>query len=61
MSKRTIYSRFKDMVSKYPDSPAIVDDNRKISYSQLDAMVDSIVAKFYDQKPSFVGIVMQHG
>ncbi len=61
MSKRTIYSRFKDMVMKYPESPAIVEDHRTISYSQLDAMVNSILSKFYDNKPSFVGIVMHHG
>lgn len=61
MSKRTIYSRFKDMAMKYPESPAIVEDNRTISYAQLDAMADAILARFYDQKPSFVGIVMHHG
>ncbi len=61
MSKRTIYSRFKDMAMKYPESPAIVEDNRTISYAQLDAMADAILARFYDKKPSFVGIVMHHG
>ncbi len=61
MKKRTIYSHFKDMVEKYPENPAIVEDGRTISYSQLDSMVDSILDKFYDKKPSFVGIVMQHG
>ena len=61
MSKRTIYSRFKDIVLMHPDEPAIVEDGRTITYSQLDSMVDSILAKFYDLRPSFVGIVMQHG
>lgn len=61
MYKRTIYSRFKNMVDKYSDNPAIVEDGRTISYSQLDAMADSVLAKFYDQKPAFVGIVMHHG
>lgn len=61
MSKRTIYSRFKDIVLMHPDQPAIVEDGRTITYSQLDSMVDSILAKFYDLRPSFVGIVMQHG
>lgn len=61
MEKRTIYSHFKDIVMKYPENPAIVEDERTISYSQLDAMVDSIIAKFYEQKPDFVGIVMHHG
>ena len=61
MSKRTIYSRFKDMVDKYPESPAIVEDNRTISYSRLDAMADSILAKFYNQEQRYIGIVMHHG
>ncbi|MBD5182401.1 MAG: amino acid adenylation domain-containing protein [Bacteroidales bacterium] len=61
MSRKTIYSRFKDIVLKHPDQPAIVEDGRTITYSQLDSMVDSILAKFYDLRPSFVGIVMQHG
>ncbi len=61
MEKRTIYSHFKDMVEKYPDNLAIVEDGRSLTYSQLDAMVDSILAKFYDKKAAFVGIVMQHG
>ncbi len=61
MSKRTIYGRFKEMVNKYPENPAIIEDNRTISYSQLDAMINSILAKFYSQKLPFVGIVMHHG
>ena len=61
MNKRTIYSRFKEAVLKHPENPAIVEDGRTISYSQLDGMVDSILAKFYEEKPDFVGIVMHHG
>jgi len=61
MDKHTIYSRFKNVVRKYPEGSAIVEDNRAISYARLDAMVDSILAKFYGQKPDCVGIVMHHG
>ena len=61
MNKRTIYSRFKEAVLKHPENPAIVEDGRTISYSQLDGMVDSVLAKFYEEKPDFVGIVMHHG
>lgn len=61
MEKRTIYTHFKDMVEKYPDNTAILEDDRSLTYSQLDEMVDSILAKFYDNMPSFVGIVMKHG
>lgn len=60
-SKRTIYARFKEMVDKYPDSPAVIEDDRILTYSRLDTMVNAILAKFYDRKPSFVGIVMHHG
>lgn len=61
MNKHTIYSRFREMVDRYPDTPAVIEDDRTLSYAQLDAMVDSILAKFYDRKPEFVGIVMHHG
>ncbi len=61
MSKITIYSRFQEMVNKYPENAAIVEDNRTISYSELDYMVNSILAKFYNEGEKFVGIVMHHG
>ena len=59
--KRTIYSRFREMVERHPDSPAIIEEDRTLTYSELDGMADAILAKFYDKKPSFVGIVMHHG
>ncbi|MDE6825778.1 MAG: amino acid adenylation domain-containing protein [Paramuribaculum sp.] len=61
MDRKTIYSRFRDMVGRYPDKAAIIEDDRTLSYSQLDKMADAILAKFYDQKPATVGIVMHHG
>ena len=60
-NKRTIYSRFRNMVEKYPSAPAIIEDDRTLTYSELDAMTDAILAKFYDRRPAFVGIVMHHG
>ena len=60
-SKRTIYSRFREIVEKYPDSPAIIEDERTLTYSELDEMVDSILSKFYNRKEAFIGIVMHHG
>lgn len=60
MTHKTIYSQFKEIVRKYPDNPAIIEADRTLSYSQLNTMVDSILAKFYDSKPQFVGIVMHH-
>ena len=41
--------------------PAVIEDDRMLSYTELDNMADSIMAKFYDSKPDFVGIVMHHG
>lgn len=32
-----------------------------LTYAQLDQLVNSIMAKFYDMKPNYVGIVMHHG
>lgn len=61
MSKRTIYSRFREIKEKYPDKPAIIEEDRTLTYSELDSMVDAILSKFYDINPSFVGIVMSHG
>ncbi|MDE6436439.1 MAG: AMP-binding protein, partial [Muribaculaceae bacterium] len=49
------------MVEKYPENVAIAEDGRTVTYARLDEMVDAILAKFYDSKPAFVGIVMHHG
>ncbi|MDE7351232.1 MAG: amino acid adenylation domain-containing protein [Muribaculaceae bacterium] len=59
--KRTIYSFFKGTADKYPENPAIIEDDRKLTFSQLDRMVDAIAIKFYDRQPKSVGIVMHHG
>lgn len=61
MERLTIYSRFKKVRDTNPDLPAVIEDDRTVSYAQLDDMVDSILAGFYDDKPSIVGIVMSHG
>lgn len=61
MKKRTIYSRFKEIVDTYPDNPAIIEDDRKLTFSELDRMADAIAHKFYNRQPQSVGIVMHHG
>lgn len=61
MGNKTIYSCFKAQVDLHPDAPAILEDGRTLTYSELDSMVDAITAKFYDEAPKFVGIVMRHG
>lgn len=59
--KRTIYSFFKETADRYPENPAIIEDDRTLTFSQLDGMVDAIATKFYDRQPKSVGIVMHHG
>ncbi len=61
MKDNTIYSRFKELVGKTPDAAAVIEEDRTVSYSQLDSMADCILAKFDDIRPEYVGIVMSHG
>lgn len=61
MKNKTIYSRFKEIADKNPEAHAIIEDDRIVCYSQLDRMIDCILAKFYDRAPDYVGIVMNHG
>ena len=61
MDRSTIYSKFKEIVSELPDATAIIEDDRSLSYTELDQMADSIMSKFYDAEPEYVGIVMHHG
>ncbi|MCM1520241.1 MAG: amino acid adenylation domain-containing protein [Lachnoclostridium sp.] len=61
MKTHTIYSRFKEIASRQPEAAAIVEDDRTVTYKELDELIDSIMSKFYDDKPSVVGIVMHHG
>ena len=61
MKMRTIYSCFKEIADRHSHEPAIIEDDRTLSYDELDKMVDAIAAKFYDRHPTSVGIVMHHG
>lgn len=61
MSRRTIYSRFHDVVERQPDALAIIEDERRLTFAELDALANSIAAKFHDLEPKAVGIVMHHG
>ncbi|MCM1483312.1 MAG: amino acid adenylation domain-containing protein [Muribaculaceae bacterium] len=60
MTHETIYSRFTHQVKANPDATAITTDEREVTYAELDKMVDSILAKFYDARWDYVGIVMSH-
>lgn len=61
MKQLTIYSKFKEIALEHPYVPAIIEDDRVLTYAELDRLIDSIMAKFYDSRPDFVGIVMHHG
>ncbi len=61
MEKNTIYSHFKAQVGSQPDAMAIIEDGRSITYAELDAMVNTIASRFYDEDHKFIGIVMHHG
>lgn len=59
--KKTIYSRFADMCAQHPDLPAVIEENRTLTYRQLDTLSSRILAKFAGQSRKSVGIVMSHG
>lgn len=61
MDKATIYSRFHQIAGRFPDAPAVIEDNATYTFAALDAMADMIMAKFYDRQPQCVGIIMSHG
>lgn len=61
MSKNTIYSTFKSIVDKYPNSPAVKEDGASFSFHELDMLVNAILQKILPEKHEFIGIVMHHG
>ena len=61
MKEKTIYSRFKAVADNQPEAPAIYEDGRAVTFSELDQLVDGVLAKIGDAHHDFVGIVMHHG
>lgn len=57
----TIYSKFAEIVSRYPDLPAVIEDGCTYSFRELYDLADSILCKFGDEQHQYVGIVMSHG
>ncbi|MCH4155158.1 MAG: amino acid adenylation domain-containing protein [Muribaculaceae bacterium] len=55
----TIYSYFKKQVANNGNELAVLDDNRSMTFGQLDVLIDTIAAGFKG-KPKLVGIVMNH-
>ncbi len=54
-----IYSTFQQIVNDYPDYPAIIEDDRVLTFTGLSGMVDQIAATFPAEVHS-VGIVKRH-
>lgn len=61
MKGETIYSMFKKKVDQEPDAIAITEEEKSVTFSQLDNLIDRILTKFYEEKHEFIGIVMSHG
>ncbi len=55
----TIYDVFQFVVSSYPDKPAVIEDDRTLTFRELSDMTDRIAAGFPGNIHS-VGIVMSH-
>lgn len=58
--KNTLYGRFREWVLKSPDAPAIVEQDRTLSYKDLDLMTDCICYRLPCDLAAPVGIVMSH-
>lgn len=61
MEKETIYSVFKEQAIKTPNDIAICEDERIVTFAELDSLVDRILSKFYNKHYPLIGIVMDHG
>ncbi len=55
----TVYGLFQEKVNKYPDQPAIIEDDRTLTFAELSDMVDQIAATF-PAETHRVGIVKRH-
>lgn len=61
MKGKTIYGAFKNIVERYPDKPAIYEDNRMVTFSDLDKIANGILSRFAQYPQKYIGIVMNHG
>ncbi len=55
----TVYGLFKYTADLYPDNPAVIEDGRTLTFSDLSEMTDTITASFPAGIQS-IGIVMHH-
>lgn len=57
----TIYKEFKKQVISHPDAQVVADSRRRLTYKQLDQLIDTIAMRMPANKPGRVGIIMDHG
>lgn len=50
--RRTIYGRFAAMARRHPDAVAIIEDGRRLTYSQLMRLAADIRSRIYDKERS---------
>lgn len=60
MNENIIYKRFADVVSKKPGRPAVYQEDRTFTFSQLNELIKSVAAAF-PVKSERIGIITDHG
>lgn len=60
MSRNTIYDKYSQWVTHSPDAIAVVEDDRSVTYRELDNISNAILSKFNDRQSTAIGIVMSH-
>ena len=55
----TIYSLFQKVVKEHENAPAIIENDRAMTFGELSNMVDMITCSF-PQEVHSIGIVMRH-
>lgn len=58
--ENTIYSLFRRQVETQPEALAVLDEQRRLSFRELDELIETILRKFPKSTPVHVGIVMDH-
>lgn len=59
--KETVYSYFRHQMKNNPDAIAVFDEKNSLTFRHLDALVNTIAARFKTSEPRLVGVVMNHG
>ncbi len=60
MNSNVIYDVFKQQAEKSPDQIAVLEEQRAVTYGELDRLTDEIISRFPKKAP-VIGIMMEHG